>query len=685
MAVQENERETERSAESSEAYSQQLALTPTVEGVLKRFSPDEVVTAADFVNAILDSADHRKAYAAGRFAELTLVETEERRPAEEWLTYIQAMFDTSRMQSLESSSVAPRLHGRLAILGLAMLDGDLYRQLSDAGSLEALQQEVEPPIQDLNDILSERGREMYAERLTDSTVYDTVPPWPDDPVRAAGQDQLGRGAFARFLAGRIRAVPADAGAYSVHLYAPWGAGKSSLLNLLSGELSPSSRYVDRLLRIATLGLSGRRRDWSVVRFNAWRNQHIDPPWWPLLDTIYRSTKGRLALWHRFLEWGWRLVDGRIVFLASLALLLWGLAIILWFFPELLELGALEGAAKSVTTILALVGTVWGGITAFNRSLLLGSARVAATYKERVHDPMTAICKRFKKLIRRLSPRRVAVFIDDLDRCQSKYVVDLLEGIQTLFRDAPVIFVIAADNHWLNACFAIEYEKLAPHIREEGKKLGTLFLEKAFRFSTPLPGAPDELKRQYWQHLLQLRSGDDEEDPELVRQGAESEVRTALGEQEVREIVEASAGRTFAERQALREAAAVRMAAPEVVQRLEHTLKPYSELLDPNPRSMKRLVNMYSSYRALALLADIDIEQHPLALWTILSARWPELAAHLEEYPDQIQGIGHQPPENIDESLKELFRSTEVETVVGGGSLGDKLQEADIEKCRSMHA
>jgi hypothetical protein len=58
------------------------------------------------------------------------------------------------------------------------------------------------------------------------------------------------------------------------------------------------------------------------------------------------------------------------------------------------------------------------------------------------------------------------------------MVDLLEEIQTLFREAWVIFVVAADRHWLTAYYEEAYENLCPRISEPGKPLGYLFLEKA---------------------------------------------------------------------------------------------------------------------------------------------------------------------------------------------------------------
>lgn len=57
--------------------------------------------------------------------------------------------------------------------------------------------------------------------------------------------------------------------------------------------------------------------------------------------------------------------------------------------------------------------------------------------------------------------------------------------------------------------------------------------------------------------------------------------------------------------------------------------------------MKRLVDAYSVNRTLATLAHIDIERDQLALWTILSPRWPQLAEYLEERPEMVEKIGQQ--------------------------------------------
>src|SRR4030095_1075794 len=108
------------------------------------------------------------------------------------------------------------------------------------------------------------------------------------------------------------------------------------------------------------------------------------------------------------------------------------------------LGSMAATAESLSKIAALIATVWGALIAINRSLLFGSARAAKDYTELVNNPTEDIKTRFALLIQRLRPYHLAIMIDELDRCKSEYVVELLEGIQTLYREAPVVFIIAAD-------------------------------------------------------------------------------------------------------------------------------------------------------------------------------------------------------------------------------------------------
>ncbi|MDD2754387.1 MAG: P-loop NTPase fold protein [Methanothrix sp.] len=525
---------------------------------------------------------------------------------------------------------------------------------------------------------------------------DNVPTWKDDPLEKPNDDLLGRDAFARYLCALIRGsiycracngkgcalckLPSQTtNANHILLYGPWGAGKSTLLNFAKAELKKD-------------------RNWLVVEFNAWRNQHIRAPWWSLMNCVFQEIKKELSMQNKIQEYWWRFNSGHIQYPVAVLLLLGILfsvgPLIIYKVIDISNLRDFSIFAnidswKDTSVILdiiwkssLIISAIYTFVIAINRSLLFGSAQAAQNYTEFTNDPMGEIKRRFEKLIDHVKPKHVAVFIDDLDRCQSSYVVELLDGIQTLFYQAPVVFVVAADRLWINASYEQVYEKLNYHAKESGKPLGTLFLEKIFRFSTPMPGVTEELKQRYWTYLLHLNPEEMKADLTNAQKKARDEVANAESEEEVRRLVESKKERTFAEQRAIREEAAVRLAAPEIIDRLEHALQPYSKFLEPNPRSMKHLVNAYNANRVLALLSEVEIDRHQLVLWTILSLRWPMLADYLEEFPDRLEYIGQKEIVSVPDYIRTLFSNAEVENLI---MTNPSLKRDTIKRCTKLHA
>lgn len=673
--VEENENIEANSSSSVAQTSEErtsferLQPSPTVIEALKRFAPNEMICAASLTRTILGLFTHIKEYAEGKLASLKLKDTPKEQTAQQWIKEVQTLFDPAMIKKLSKADHPPELHGRLLIIGLSLLEPELRKQLNRVDAFEALVKELWQPVPD---ILSERGRLLY-ESLSAGAAHgkisDSVPNQPDNPLQNVDEDQLGRAAFARYLAKRIEVASTDSGAYAIHLYGPWGSGKSSILNFLRSELINNGK-------------------WLVVEFNAWRHQHIRPPWWSLMESVYRQTKQQLNWRENFLESWWRFSTGRVHYMITFIVLLW--LLVLFGFPLLRShldqsdwVSSTAAIADNISKIIAVILTIWGGIVSASRSLLIGSSRAAENYTERTHDSMNEIKKRFNRLVERLEPKQVTIFIDDLDRCQSSYVVELLEGIQTLFREAPVIFIVAADRRWLNACYEEVYDKLKPRVYEPGKPLGTLFLEKVFQLSTPMPGMPPSLKEVYWLHLLQLKTDDAKKKLEEARQAIQEEFKQEKSEETILGKIDASRDRPFLEQRALREEAVIRLAAPEIVDRTEHTLKDFVTLLEPNPRAMKRLVNAYSVNRALATLSFTDIPLKQLALWTILSMRWPGLVDFLIEEPVTIEKIGQENLDGIPEELKGLFNDKDVIQVVNGGTSDKLLNKATVIQCSQM--
>ena len=672
------------SAPANDNSSVQFFYSYSVESVLKKLGGDPV-SATAVIRQILDQ--HPEYINA---KEISIPRTSELKGVKEWLGIAESMFEVNAIAGFDNQLSADnsgirqvKFHGRLFLLGLVLSEPELYYFFQNGGYVEDVIRSLKEPFKQ---ILSSYGRSQYQkfQKEDSSTMLnwsDSVPNWPDDPLRTHEDDILGRGAFARFLAKRIQVVPVDSGAYAIHLVGPWGSGKTSLLNLL---------------RVSLEGEDQSQYSWLVIDFNAWRHQHIRPPWWSLMEAVYNNSKSKLNLKQRLQEFWWRFNTGRLPFVVAVVLLIVIISIVI--FPKMSEsedetMVKISNYAQYISPILALVATIWGGIVTSSKSLLFGSSSAAQHYSELVKDPTNTIKKRFSDLVLKLQRQdyRVTIFIDDLDRCQSEYVIELLEGIQTLFRDAPVVFVIAADRQWIHACYEEVYEKFKPKIHEPGKSLGSLFLEKAFRFSTPMPGMSKPLMESYWNYLLKTTGYNPKNDglDSRARNELRREVSEAETEYDVNKKVEETRGRSFLESRALREEAVVRLAAPSVQNRMENTLRPYVHLLDPNPRSMKLLVNCYSSNRALAILAEIDIKLHQLALWTVLSSRWPDLAELLKNSPNLIAEIGKAEGNGVPERFEKLFHEKSlvdvVKGVLGGSEDSQPLQPETIRKCALMSA
>lgn len=637
-------------------------------------------------------------YGGGRFKSSDLTESAgaAKQTAEEWLAAVRALYDPSR---------APELHGRLMIDGLARLDRPLHDQLRERGFLDKLRAEIDPHPDTL--VLSKR---------------DSVETFADQP---ADIDALGRAVIAEILARRIRRVRLNeqqrcrvyagsrrrGGPFLLHVYGRWGAGKTSLLRFLRKDLEAgiwgtdsardrrtylsSAREAYRRWRTSAdtradaLGGDPLKR-WIVIDFNAWQHQRIVPPWWWLmaaataegsraLRRIDRPRWIRLKLW----DYRWRLRGASAGFLMVAVGLV--IAWLVWksgkvsdtagFWPSVLS--ASEGVVKSLSVIVAFLLTVWGGAKALSRWLLVGSPRGANQVLRHGNDPLSALSTRFDELVQRLH-YPVAIFIDDLDRCKDSYVVELLEGIQTLFKDVPVTYVVAADRDWICQSFALQYKGFCEAVGKPGRPLGHLFLEKIFQLSIAIPALTDGTRSSYLHQLLHSERGNSGPSLEEERREAQKRLQTLTSREEIEAELEQAAGSPLRQ-QAIAEAAVLRLAEPELEEQTEHMLEPFAPLLERNPRSMKRLLNAYGMARAEEILRDAGtagtngrrpITPEQLALWTILDLRWPLLADELALQPDIADEIVAQnatAPGDAPQWLKDLWRDAEVRDVLTGNA------------------
>ena len=559
------------------------------------------------------------------------------------------------------------LDGRRAIVGLGMVSPSLGRVLERHGFAGALGREAaaeerkhqgsSKPATFADMLKPEVRRAHNLERLGE----DAVQTRSDAP---ADQDKLFRWPFAEGLALRIRSMrEADRKERPLMLLldGPWGSGKSTVMHFVSKLLEDPRVREDGQLDKGERR-PARRDHWITVRFNAWQHQRLEAPWWSLtsalIDQAVRAEFGAHGQWWRGARvaarhLAFRLLSGRMAIIAGAVLV--GLTGVALYQPPM-EAGKQLEFWKNLIAILTVVFAVGVGAA----RTLSGSDKSSQEFLASRPDPMRALEGHIRGCLRDLD-RPVIVLVDDIDRCDATAVVKLLEGMQVLFGQAPVVFLVAGDQRWVQRSFEKVYETFAEAVGDASRPLGASFLEKTFQIAVWLPEPIEEGRAQYWRDLLGLKA-------EVVQADAPSAAALETEAEIVNVGRQVEGDDDVASRLQFRREANRRLATQTISGDIEtHTLAPIYKFTEPNPRAMKRLVMAYGLARSVDVLSGRYSPSGALALWTVLGLRWPELAAWLRETPGRLDGGDHS--DERGERLSALLNSKAVQRVIDGPADG----------------
>jgi hypothetical protein len=141
-----------------------------------------------------------------------------------------------------------------------------------------------------------------------------------------------------------------------------------------------------------------------------------------------------------------------------------------------------------------------------RFATLDSRRAAKTFLDTRTDPMEDLAEHFHWVLTQVG-KPVMLLIDDLDRCPESHVVEVLETVQKLLRDrwtgttSKLIILVAADGRWIRGSYDNTYATLANAVSDPGASIGSLFLQKLFQLTVPVPRLSNALREQYVEDLL----------------------------------------------------------------------------------------------------------------------------------------------------------------------------------------
>ncbi len=401
----------------------------------------------------------------------------------------------------------------------------------------------------------------------------------------------------------------------------------------------------------------------TVWFNAWKYDQEEAIWSALASAILeqikstRSWMGRLLLWVRlFIKRANRLqalrdVLRKIFWPMLLAFLWW-----LWRYHHEYVLSLVRSSLdqSQIDFIMWLLG---GGF------VLTSGVKLASIIEDPFSLPFDKYVNTpdyqkkigfigefeqdFKRIVELVTcpvwgwrPRKLIIFIDDLDRCEPPKSADVIEAIN-VFLDSPgCVFVLGMDSRAVIASIETKYEKMFTRLQHDSPDHATLgrnFLEKIIQVPFAIPSMSDRSMEPYVIDII-----------------GPQPAAPALPESEGHDQPAAESTQPTGSQNKTPQA---QMASPAGEERKED-IGSYSDIevwrairkgvmyLDTNPRQLKRFINLFRVQTYISKTRKLFYESmgegksntgytlDSLAAWTVFSMRWPVVVTALAQESQQ---------------------------------------------------
>ena len=370
---------------------------------------------------------------------------------------------------------------------------------------------------------------------------------------------------------------------TIGLYGSWGAGKSSLLNLIEDKINDSEKT-------------------ACIVLNAWQFEGYEDAKIAIMESLLKAIKENETFWSKAKE----KING---LLSRIDFLKLGKDIAVKGAP--IAIGALTGnpipLAVSLSAELSNVEKTISNLDEFKSNYI--------KQEENKPDSLTDNIRKFRiefeKMLEEVTDvQSLVVIVDDLDRCTPERIIDTLEAIKLFLSVKKTTFIVAVDERIIRYAVNVKYPQA------DGFSVSEDYIEKIVQLPIKIPElSPKDIENYLILLICQLHFSQ-ESFKKLISQIYESKIMLsdkAITLSDINEFVK-SINATYTQNYNKKSL----MDDIEIISKINTAV---SGSLKGNPRQTKRFLNTFFVRKNLAKLyfddeLDLSVMAKLLALETI---------------------------------------------------------------------
>lgn len=412
---------------------------------------------------------------------------------------------------------------------------------------------------------------------------------------------------------------------TVGIYGEWGQGKSFLMQKIIEKIKNTKKN--------NKNSSSNGSKILTVEFNAWTYSSSNHLWAGMITQLYNEVENHIGWkvpWYRFakaVSKSWRKAISFSVFYGLIGFIL-GLILNFDEFSDAIE-NVIKPIGASIIggSVLASLPILWASLREFTDTLFLSRAKnlQLLASKPDFHDQIGVMADikdeiDFISTLLNKTSSRLVLFIDDLDRCEPKKALEVLQAVILLlsYKDGlPFAIFLGLEPRFITKAIEENYGQ----VMAKAGITGYEYLDKIIQLPFVIPRSDLKNIESYIESLL----WSSEEEKKIVIESGLShnfeEVDMTLTEADP-EISEAT--------EKLEEQ------TPVTFSRLERlAIKDSSSNFGYNPRKVKRIMNMLRVAKIITQGSNLEFEK--ILRWITMIEQWPlHTAWILHEVEDDLQ-------------------------------------------------